>query len=395
VDDATARKSNMLPKPMLAIAAIALIASSPLQAESFLTQFKDDDGWLDVSDWVLNNATGFMPVPIIITEPAVDAGLGMAALFFHPPEDYSAEEKVSDGSAEMDEFVLPDITAVAAGITGNDSWFVGGGHIGHWKDDSIRYEGLIGYASVNLKFHGSPGTNQFDNGINFQSEGFFTEHPFSFRWKDSDLFVGAAWDYYNISTNFDLGTVVPGIDPLELDVQLSGLTAFLTYDSRDNTFTPNSGIKAEISYGRKDEAIGSDFEYDALDAWVHSFWKLGPKFVVGVRLESKNVNGDTPFFVLPFVNLRGIPALRYQGETVVVAETELRWSPHPRMGVVGFLGAGKAANSIGDISDAPSRVTRGLGARYFIARRLGMHVGIDVAKGPEDTYWYLTLGQAW
>ncbi len=63
---------------------IAMFLSPLLHAESFLAQFKDDDGWFDVSDWVLDNAVGFMPVPITITEPAVDAGIGLAALFFHP-----------------------------------------------------------------------------------------------------------------------------------------------------------------------------------------------------------------------------------------------------------------------------------------------------------------------
>lgn len=97
---------------------------------------------------------------------------------------------------------------------------------------------------------------------------------------------------------------------------------------------------------------------------------------------------DTNFFY-------GIPALRYQGTSVLVAETEIRWSPHPRLGLVGFLGVGKAADSFSDISDAPSHVTRGMGVRYFVARKMGMHFGIDAAKGPEDTHLYLTFGQAW
>ena len=356
-----------------------MIISSSLHAESFFAQFRDDDGWFDVSDWVLNNSVGFMPLPIIITEPAVDGGIGLAALFFHPPDDYSAQERNNAESADTDEFVLPDITAVAAAITGNDSWFVGGGHMGHWKDDTIRYEGVAGYASINLQFYGRADATQFDNGIPFKSEGFFTEHPISFRWKDSNVFFGASWDYFNINTRIDLGLGIPEIDLLELDVELSGLGLTMTYDSLDNLFTPNSGIEAEISYGRKDEAIGSDFEYNVFEASAHSFWKFGDRFVLGLRLDGKDLDGDIPFFVLPFIDLRGIPAMRYQGETVVVVETELRWSPHPRMGMVGFLGVGKAANSFGDIADAPSRVTRGLGMRYFIAREMGMHVGIDYA----------------
>jgi hypothetical protein len=37
----------------------------------------------------------------------------------------------------------------------------------------------------------------------------------------------------------------------------------------------------------------------------------------------------------------------------------------------------------------------GGGMRYLIARRLGLQAGFDVARGPEDTVFYLTVGSAW
>ena len=364
-----------------------LLASSSANAESFFSQFKDDDNWFDVSNFVLENSAGFMPVPIIITEPAVGAGVGLGAVFFHPPEDYA--------TSESDEFVLPDLTAVVGAITENDTWIVGGGHMAHWKKDTIRYEGGAGYASVNLKFYGLAEGVQFDDGLAFELEGFFMQHPFSFRFKDTNFFYGISWDYYDLSSEFDLGLGNIGIPPIELSTKLSGLDVTLLYDSLDNPFTPNSGIEVELSYGRKDETIGSDFEFNDLEVDMHGFWKLGSKFVLGVRLDAENMSGDVPFFLVPFIDLRGVPAMRYQGTSVVVAETEIRWSPHPRLGLVGFLGVGKAADSFSDISDAPSHVTRGMGVRYFVARKMGMHFGIDAAKGPEDTHLYLTFGQAW
>ena len=52
-------------------------------ANSFFDQFFDPlDGQFDTSDWLQSNS-GFLPVPIIITEPAVGTGLGLAAVFFH------------------------------------------------------------------------------------------------------------------------------------------------------------------------------------------------------------------------------------------------------------------------------------------------------------------------
>ena len=63
--------------------------------------------------------------------------------------------------------------------------------------------------------------------------------------------------------------------------------------------------------------------------------------------------------------------------------------------MLGFAGAGRTADSISDLSSADTHSAYGAGFRYLLARRLGMRVGIDVAKGPEETYWYLIVGSAW
>ncbi len=49
-----------------------------------------EDGKLDASDY-LASAQGFLPIPIIITEPAVGAGLGLAIAYFHVPKKLDAE----------------------------------------------------------------------------------------------------------------------------------------------------------------------------------------------------------------------------------------------------------------------------------------------------------------
>ena len=144
-----------------------------------------------------------------------------------------------------------------------------------------------------------------------------------------------------------------------------------------------------------DKAIGSDFDYSRYDASLHKWWNPDPKWVPALRFDLQNVDGNLPFYSVPFIKLRGIPALRYQGEAVAVAETEVRWNFHPRVSAIGFLGIGVAADSFSDLDRAPSRATKGIGFRYMMARKLGMHAGIDVAQGPEDTYWYIQLGSAW
>jgi hypothetical protein len=59
------------------------VTSHSVSAFSFLEQFTDpQDGKFDASNWLINKK-GFLPVPIIITEPAIGYGGGAALLFFH------------------------------------------------------------------------------------------------------------------------------------------------------------------------------------------------------------------------------------------------------------------------------------------------------------------------
>ena len=77
------------------------------------------------------------------------------------------------------------------------------------------------------------------------------------------------------------------------------------------------------------------------------------------------------------------------------AEIEPRWDITDRWSLVGFIGAGWTADSLNNLFDSSGKVAGGAGFRYLIARRLGIRAGVDVARGPEDTAIYLTVGSGW
>ena len=66
-----------------------------------------------------------------------------------------------------------------------------------------------------------------------------------------------------------------------------------------------------------------------------------------------------------------------------------RWS------LTGFVGAGWTYESVSTEGDNGPFWAGGGGFRYLLARRLGMQVGIDVARGPDDTAFYIQVGSAW
>ena len=104
--------------------------------------------------------------------------------------------------------------------------------------------------------------------------------------------------------------------------------------------------------------------------------------------------GDVPFYALPFIELRGVPAFRYVADNTVVGEVEIRWDFVERWSAVFFGGVGAAVGE-GRLSGQTLPWNAGLGFRYLLVKDTQFRVGIDVARGPETFAGYIILGTAW
>ena len=361
-----------------------------VQASCFDQFFDPQDGKLDVSQW-LSGQTGFLPVPLVISDPAVGYGGGLAVVFFHDPEE---DGQQTDDVNEMLN-MPPSISFVAGAYTENESWLAAGGHVASWKSDTIRYTGVAGYGDLNLKFYGVQSeVNPDDLGFKFNIQGFFLLQELIFRVKQSNLFVGGRYSYLSSDIAFNIFDEVPDTSKGHLDSSTGGLGLIVKYDTRDNIISPNKGHYAKFEPVFYNKAFGGDFNYTKTKISTYSYWPIS-KLVLGVRLEGDFSTGEVPFYDAPFIDMRGIPAMRYQGENVFVGELEGRWDLTPRWSLVGFIGSGWTADSFSELNDESGKVAGGGGFRYLIARRYGMRVGLDVARGPEDTVVYLAVGGNW
>ena len=79
-----------------------------------------------------------------------------------------------------------------------DSWMAMAGHMGVWKEDTYRYKGALGHASVNLKYYGVPDSPVFNRDYaDFNSEGTFLYQELKRRMGGTDIFVGLNYMYFN------------------------------------------------------------------------------------------------------------------------------------------------------------------------------------------------------
>lgn len=340
------------------------------------------------------NRGRFLPIPVFITEPAIGEGLGVVLAYFHPKKEVSDKDRLASleslGGTSSDQEPPPTVTGIFGAYTSNDTAAAGVGHMNTFKDDHIRFTGAAAWANVNSTFYIK------DNPYKFNLEGYLAYQETRFRFGDSRWFWGIGLSYLSADTAFRVD--LPDGTPLELfpgDLTNVGLSGKLAWDSRDSTSMPNKGQFIDLSLWRYDDAIGGDYDYWNGRLKMTSFHPLHERFVLGLRLEYQATSGDAPFFAYPYVSLRGIPALRYQGDRVLVGEIEGRYNFTPKWAMIGYAGSGKVSSDLPFFDTDQDIYNYGVGARYRIFEVQNIWLGIDIARGPEETNWYIQIGQAW
>jgi hypothetical protein len=140
---------------------------------------------------------------------------------------------------------------------------------------------------------------------------------------------------------------------------------------------------------------GGDDEFERVQLMAIQYVPLLPTLYLGLRGDAAAVFGDAPFYLKPFVSLRGAPIMRYQGNEAASIEAELRWQFWRRFSAVAFGGFGAAWTDFGRFKHVTTVPTGGVGFRYEIARKYGIHMGLDLAFGPDNTAVYVQVGRAW
>jgi len=344
-----------------------------------------EDGWFDLSRFI-EQPHGFVPLFMPITEPALGYGVVATAVFLDP-----REEAGSEGWAR------PNITAVGGMWTenGSDGLFVGNSSL--WDDGDLQT--LVAGGTVNLELDlfgiGDDPVREDDPlGYRLEVDGIVGEGRR--RMGESDFWLALRLVFARATVDFDGPPGgIPGVDPDDDDIRLAGPALGLRYDSFDNLFSPTRGLLSDTSLSLFDQAFGGTQDFQLFQQVLIKHWPLSESFFLGARLQENSSFGNTPFYARPFIQLRGVPALRYQGEHALSAELELRWQFHPRLSLIGFGGAGLAWTDFEQFEREQSAFTEGLGMRYLLARKFGLQAGLDVARGPEESAIYVQFGNAW
>jgi len=346
--------------------------------------FDPEDGQLDLSDF-LANARGFLPIPIVITEPAIGYGGGLAGMFLRP-----RKEAGSEGWAR------PDISGVGAFATENGPRGAFAGDASRWLEGRLRTTLGAATGKVNLDFYGLGNDSaSLDQKVRYSLH--FSAAIAQVNWQlapRSPWAAGLRYVYADVDPKLREDSAPPGL-AVQPRVKVSAPTAVLEFDTRDNLFTPTEGVYAETSYLASREALGANRNFERFEQIVMGWLPLPHRITLGARANYAWSSDGTPFFLRPFIQLRGVPAMRYQGEKMGSVEVEARWPVSGRWSGVVFGSAGSARTDRGAFDGTQNVGSGGVGFRYALARKFGMDVGLDVARSSGTTAVYLVVGNAW
>ena len=302
-------------------------------------------------------------------------------------------------------FSFPDSKPSGIGIaklqSSNGSTGLGGGASINFGQGTWSLSAFAAQADV---FYDLPVFGDLDLPLNQDGElASFTVR----RAVSENLSFGVQLSYLDTEVRIDsdfLSLLPPALQP-DLDITLGKLNFLIEYDSRDNTFYPTQGYRADLnlSYNREiDSAFGDKFElatksYLKLLASGSFYHELPNASVIAARGVFCAAEEDAPFFDTCGLGLadgvRGFPALSYLGNFSASLQAEFRGRFNERLGYVAFIGGGGTNDEFGHVLSNIS-VAGGVGLRVRLSKKFALDYAVDYALNDEgDHYLYLSLGQ--
>jgi hypothetical protein len=344
----------------------------------------------DMSHYLLKQK-GFLPIPIIITEPAIGYGGGLAGIWFgeQPPTEPGEEHKIQ----------TPPITGAAAFYAGS-SYGVGAGMYRPLHDDKIRYLGVVLGTSLGLKFYGfDPSAPLAGNPLQYTFKLLGTLQRVQYQLRDTPFYVGAHYLFGSTKSDFTTNLVARpvGVGSRDLDYTVSGAGLSGEYDTRDNFLDARRGQDLTMNVTWYGKELGGTTNFGKFRTAALFYEELDDVWSYAIRLDGRTAWGAVPFFDAPYVSLRGITAQQFSNNVAMMNEDEVTYAFASRWSVVGFGGIGYSAPALHDLGSGFTSYAGGAGVRYLLATKLRLRTGVDVAWGTGSTSpaIYFQLGSAW
>ena len=180
---------------------------------------------------------------------------------------------------------------------------------------------------------------------------------------------------------------------------VSGLGLSLTYDNRNDAFSPDKGNYVQAYFNHFDHVIGSKYNYTNWVIDARKYMRIYKNQVLAMQAYwFANEGKDVPIRSLAALggnnSMRGYYEGRYRDDDKYVMQAEYRVPVYKRWGVVGFAGMGNVCHGIDDIT-INCKYSWGGGIRFALNKNEKLNIRMDYGISSDHTSGlYFQLGEA-
>jgi len=335
-------------------------------------------------------------------------GVGGIDWFAYPYIFYSPETSLAFGGGGIVYFkLLPQKAAKSSSITPSFYYSINGQYdltiipeIYLFKDN-LRIWSKINYASIFDRYYGIGNRTEEIEDDKYLQENFQIQVKLQPKLFDERLNIGINYEFRNMSVADRLDN--PYLGDTTLVGREGGLTSgiglALSWDTRDNNFSPSSGGYYEIYASNFFDFLGSNFEYSKSVIDLRHYFNPTLSHVIALQAYMLRETDTPPFYDLGLLGgskmMRGYITGRYRDKTYYVLQSEYRmpnlvW----RFGLILFGGIGDVASSVDNITISTVKPTYGFGIRFRIDELEKVEIRMDVGFGKGTNGIYFDINQA-
>ena len=216
-----------------------------------------------------------------------------------------------------------------------------------------------------------------------------------------NLFLGIVYEYQNVANvKYDSGGLFVKENIVGRNgYHVSGLGLSVTYDTRNNAFSPDRGALLQFYFNHFAPVFASDYTYTNFVVDIRKFISIFDQQVLAFQAYGFFNAGDVPLRSLASLGgtneMRGYYAGRYRDKNMYIIQSEFRTPLFWRLGAVAFGDFGNVAENLSGINFKDLKYSGGLGLRFAINKAEKLNLRIDYGIGPGgNNGFYVQLGEA-
>lgn len=328
---------------------------------------------------------GVAPIPFIGYTPDLGGIFGLAGIFFYGPD---------VGVPEEDQQGIPNNTVVMNNIfTTNRSLIIAAVTVNYFDRDTWRLDTRTAFTRFPEDFYalGTPAGQGDDAKERFNATNLRLSGSIARR-VTPGLYLGPFLEFvsYSVTDQVSGGA----LETADVAGNQGSTQAFLPgvkaiYDTTDGSFFPTHGSLMEVTVQTAPEQTSDTGSFGIMTVDLRRYMQpwAQRRDVLAVQTLYQQSWGNTPFFLLPSVGgddtLRGYAEERFRGSTALSGQVEYRIPLRHRLGLAGFVAAGQAAPSVGELDLSDPVIAGGVGLRFAMNQEQGLNLRLDLAFSRE------------